>query len=64
LAERHGWEGDFSFPARVLWLLEEGSNAFAYAFVWKQDHNGTTYVVSPYPLPWLGEPATPRKPRR
>jgi hypothetical protein len=57
LAERHGWEGDFSFPARVLWLPEEGSNAFAYAFVWKQCKNGMTYVVSPHPLPWLGKPA-------
>jgi len=64
LAARHGWEGDFREPARVLWLPEEGSPAFTHAFVWKQDHNGTTYVVSPHPLPWLGEPATPRKPRR
>jgi hypothetical protein len=64
LAGRHGWEGDFSMPARVLWLPEENSPVFSHAFVWKQDNNGTTYVVSPHPLPWLGEPAQPRTPRR
>jgi len=23
---------------------------------WKQDNNGTTFICSPVPLPWLGEP--------
>ena len=63
LARMHGWEGTFREPARVLWLPEEGSPAFAYAFVWKQDHNDMTYVISPYPLPWLGEPTSPRPSR-
>jgi hypothetical protein len=67
LARQHGWDGDFSTEEpspRVLWLPEKDSNVFAHAFVWKQDRNDTTYVVSPHPLPWLGEPTTPRKPRR
>jgi hypothetical protein len=24
-----------------------------YAFVWKQDNNGSTFVLSPVPLPYL-----------
>jgi hypothetical protein len=63
LASEHGWESDFREPARVICLPAEYSPEFIYAFVWKQDHNGTTYVVSPHPLPWLGEPAQPRPPR-
>ena len=56
----HGLEGAFREPARVLWLPEKNS----HAFVWMQDNNATTYVVSPHPLPWLGEPAQPRTHRR
>ena len=63
LARMHGWEGAFREPARVLWLPEAGSPAFTHAFVWKQDHNGMTYVISPHPLPWLGEPTPPRPSR-
>ncbi|MCS6766060.1 MAG: hypothetical protein MO847_06375 [Candidatus Protistobacter heckmanni] len=47
-----GWEGDFRGSPRVLWLpMAEFS--FTWGFVWKQDNNGETFVVSPYPLPWL-----------
>ena len=53
MATKLRWEGDFSHSARVLWLPDE--NTFVYRFVWKQANNGTTYVVSPHPLPWLRE---------
>lgn len=46
-----GWEGDFRGKARVFFL--PGENDFHYGFVWKQDNNGTTFVVSPHSLPWL-----------
>ena len=55
LAKAAGWEGDYragSTP-RVFWLPDEGS--FQYAFVWKHDNNGDTFVVSPRPLAWLDD---------
>lgn len=51
LAQKEGWEGDYRDRPRVLWLPDEGS--FSYGFVWKQDNNGATFVISPHPLPWL-----------
>lgn len=55
-ARGHGWEGDFrgdSTP-RVIFLPESDCGiTFKPAFIWKQDNNGTTFVVSPYPMPWL-----------
>lgn len=45
------WEGDFRDPPRVFWVPDEGS--FTYAFVFKQENNGNTYVVSPVDLPYL-----------
>lgn len=49
LARVHGWEGDFREDPRVFWLPSE--HTFVYGFVFKQDNNGTTFVVSPQPLP-------------
>lgn len=46
-----GWEGDFRHEPRVFWLPVDES--FEYGFVFKQDNNGDTYVVSPVPLGWL-----------
>jgi len=48
-----GWEGDFRNPPCVFWL--PGEESFKYAFVFKQENNGDTIVVSPYQLPWLNE---------
>jgi transcriptional regulator with XRE-family HTH domain len=45
------WEGDFRegpFVMPVLVELEVG-----YAFVWKQENNGSTFVISPVPLPYV-----------
>ena len=49
-AEECGWEGDFNGSPRVFCLPLEG---FDYGFVFKQSNNGTTFVISPQPLPWL-----------
>jgi hypothetical protein len=60
LAARHaketGWEGDYrtGHEPRVFWLPVDGD--FKYGFAWKQDNNGSTFVVSPWPLKWLGPP--------
>ncbi|WP_052757368.1 hypothetical protein [Sphingobium chungbukense] len=51
LAAQEGWEGDFRQHPRVFFLPDE--NQFRYGFVWKQENNGTTFVVSPQPLSWL-----------
>ncbi|WP_312459550.1 hypothetical protein [Comamonas sp.] len=48
-----GWEGDHRNDPVVIWLpIEDG---FQPAFVLKQDNNGTTFVVSPVPLPHLAQ---------
>ena len=55
LAKAKGWEGDFQrgHEPHVFWL--PGENEFSYAFVWKQDNNGATFIISPIPLPWLDD---------
>lgn len=50
-ATTEGWEGDFRHPPCVLW--QPVDDAFRPGFVIKQDNNGTTFVVSPVPLPHL-----------
>jgi hypothetical protein len=49
------WEGDFSRGPCVMPIPDPDNNGFQAAFVWKQDNNGTTFVVSPVALPWLWE---------
>lgn len=63
-AKHAGWEGDFVRGPGVFWLPDSESRSFKYAFAWKQQNNGMTYVVSPLPLPWLGEAKTCRQPPR
>ncbi len=46
-----GWEGDFRQEPRVFWIPAE--TEFIYGFVFKQDNNGTTYVVAPVEMAWL-----------
>lgn len=52
-ASNIGWYGDYKKYAmpRVLFFPDE--TEFGYGFVWKQDNNGMTYVISRYALPWL-----------
>lgn len=52
-ALENGWDGDFreGFEARVLWFPGEGR--FDYGFVFKQNHNGITFVLAPQRLPAL-----------
>lgn len=46
-----GWEGDFRHNPEVFWMPIE--TAFEWGFVFKQNNNGTTFVISPIELPWL-----------
>lgn len=48
-----GWEGDFRLGPVVFWMPDPDFNTFVFGFAWKQDNNGTTFTVSPRPLPWL-----------
>ena len=68
LARRAGWEGDYRSEETQPRVYGSGSGLrpFTYAFVWKQDNNGSTFVVSPRPLDWLGEydVAYPDEPER
>jgi hypothetical protein len=55
-ARAAGWEGDYRNDSRPRVLFLPGANmncAFQHAFAWKQDNNGTTFVISPYQLTWL-----------
>lgn len=52
-ASSKGWEGDLRIEPVVFWVPND--TEFSYGFVLKQDNNGTTYVVSPVPMPWLEE---------
>ena len=51
-ARKKGWEGDFRCGPKVFWIPMNGDK-MVYGFVFKQDNNGITFVVSPVPLPWL-----------
>lgn len=50
-AEKVGWEGDFTEAPRVL--MFPGDTDFLFGFVWKQDNNGSTFVISEVELPHL-----------
>ena len=52
-ATKSGWEGDFRHAPYVFWLPAE--TGFDHGFVFKQDNNGTTFVVSPQDLPTLAK---------
>ena len=46
-----GWEGGFRLEPRVFWLPDDLE--MRHGFVFKQDHNGATFVASPQPLAHL-----------
>jgi hypothetical protein len=48
------WEGD-AHDLRVFGLPDPDSHQMDYGVVWKQGNNGTTFICSPFELPWLRE---------
>ena len=50
-ASQKGWDGDFRLEPVVMWIPND--TEFNYGFAFKQDNNGTTYVISPVEMPWL-----------
>lgn len=54
LALRQGWEGDMrEGPFIFATPPDDGCSCFDIGVAWKQDNNGTTYVVTPRAMPWL-----------
>lgn len=51
LAGHHEWRQGEEAPA-VFWMPTK-EYCMAYAFVFKMDHGGETFVVTPYEMPWL-----------
>lgn len=51
LAYSEGWEGDFRQGPVVFWVPT--SDSFKYGFAFKQPNNGSTFIISPVPMPWL-----------
>ncbi len=47
------WEGDLKESIQVFSIPGDGETDIG--FIWKQNNNGTTFVVSPIPLPYLNE---------
>lgn len=55
LATRAGWEGDVSQGPFVT-VVPEVPGTYStppVIIAWKQKNNGTSFVASPFPLPWL-----------
>lgn len=60
LGRRAGWEGDFSVGPMVAGLPNRGGDTISGILIgWKQQNDGTTFVASPYRLPWLDEDGAP-----
>ncbi len=55
LARNLMWEGDFRTPPHICFVPYPDAIGFKKILVWKQDNNGTTFVVSEISLPWLEE---------
>lgn len=45
------WEGDDNGPR--FSVIPTGDDEAALVIAWKQINNGTTFVVSEHPMPWL-----------
>ena len=52
-ASEKGWEGDFRNEPAVFMIPQDVD--FLFGFVFKQENNGTTFVVSPVALHHLDE---------
>ncbi len=55
IAEHTHWEGDMREPMRFIGLPNPDYGNLELALLIKQDNNGTTFLASPFELPWLAE---------
>lgn len=49
------WEGDIREGIYVFSVPDPDKVAMSPGFIWKQDNNGTTFVICEKELPWLKE---------
>ena len=52
LARKVGWEGDIREGPYVT-VLPEPPGPSPVVIGWKQDNDGTTFIATPFELPWL-----------
>jgi hypothetical protein len=55
-AREMGWEGNVREGAGPYWApipLPDEPGASDFIIAWKQDNSGSTFVASPYRLPWF-----------
>ncbi len=57
LARKHGWSGQVDAGPYVFALPTGASGPEVNIAAWSEGEAGITYIASPYPLPWLQEPA-------
>jgi hypothetical protein len=55
LARKRGWEGDIREGPYWVPLPIDEPGVYDFMIAWKQDNNGTCFVVLPFPLPWLAK---------
>lgn len=52
------WEGDVREGPYVCGLPTNESGCPEILIAWKQDNNGTTYIATPFAMPWLEDSST------
>ena len=60
IATDMGWEGDIREGPYVTVIPDQPGNYSdpPILIAWKQDNNGTTFIASPFRLPWLEDEST------
>ena len=49
------WEGDIKSGPVIFAIPDPDCASYREGFVWKQHNNGTSFIASPCPIPWLEE---------
>ncbi len=58
------WEGDIRASELYVFGIPDPENhGVRHGFIWKQDNNGTTFIVSPVQIPWLEDSLLVEQPR-
>ncbi|HCQ9811471.1 MULTISPECIES: hypothetical protein [Acinetobacter calcoaceticus/baumannii complex] len=55
LAEKIGWEGDFTRGPYVFFLPNPEGFNIEYGFMFKQYNNGRTFIISPFELEYMDQ---------